>query len=153
MRWLEHKVPPPIVAALIGLAMWGVAQISPRVEIAPRGRTAIACLFFVAGFCVAVSAFIAFRRARTTVNPNKPERASALVDFGVYRFTRNPMYLSLSSLLIGWTLLLGAPVAFLGPILFIWFITRFQIIPEERVMGAKFGTEFASYRSRVRRWI
>ncbi|MDB6056807.1 MAG: putative protein-S-isoprenylcysteine methyltransferase-like protein [Verrucomicrobiales bacterium] len=153
MKWLEHKIPPPIVTALFGAAMWGVAQISPRVDLATGIRTPIACLFFVMGVTVSGSALIAFRRARTTVNPNRPEKASSLVDFGVYRFTRNPMYLSLTSLLIGWTVLLAAPVALLGPILFVLFTTRFQIIPEERVLAAKFGNEFGDYRSRVRRWI
>jgi protein-S-isoprenylcysteine O-methyltransferase Ste14 len=133
--------------------MWGVAQISPRLEIARAMRIPTACLFFVLGVAVSLSAVIAFRRAQTTVNPNKPERASSLVNFGVYRFTRNPMYFSLTSLLVGLTILLAAPVALFGPVLFVWFTTRFQIIPEERALTAKFGTEFTQYQSSVRRWI
>lgn len=72
---------------------------------------------------------------------------------GVYRATRNPMYVGLALLLLAWTVYLGAPLALLGVAAFVAYITRFQIVPEERVLAQKFGPEFGAYRSRVRRWL
>ena len=153
MRWLEHKVPPPIVGALVGVAMWAVAHFSPELPIERPLRIALALV--VAGVGVAFVALggIAFRRARTTTNPLKPEAASSLVIAGVYRYTRNPMYVGVACVLVGWAVYRGSLPAFVGPVVFVLFITRFQIIPEERVLSAKFGPKFAEYQAKVRRWL
>lgn len=100
-----------------------------------------------------LSGVMAFRRARTTVNPLNPEAATALVIVGVYRYTRNPMYVGLATMLVGWAVYLAAPLALLGPPIFVLFIARFQIVPEERALAEKFGREFADYRKKVRRWL
>lgn len=153
MRWLEHKVPPPIVGALVGVAMWAAAHFSPVLPIQPYWRLAIALV--VAGVGVALMGLggMAFRRAKTTSNPIKPEAASSLVITGVYRHTRNPMYVGAAVVLVGWAFYLGSLPAFVGPVVFVLYITRFQIIPEERVLRGKFGPEFAEYQARVPRWL
>jgi protein-S-isoprenylcysteine O-methyltransferase Ste14 len=153
MHLLEHKIPPPIVAALVGAAMWTAAQVSPALQIEGNLRFAIAGGFALLGLVFAALGFAAFRRAKTTVNPVKPEEASSLVMSGVYRYTRNPMYVGLAALLLGWAVYLAAPWVLLGPVLFVLFITRFQIIPEERVLSSKFGKEYSEYKQRVRRWL
>jgi protein-S-isoprenylcysteine O-methyltransferase Ste14 len=94
-----------------------------------------------------------FLRARTTINPLKPGNASALVAGGIYRFTRNPMNLGLATLLLAWTIYLGNIAALAGVLLFILYMNRFQIAPEERALQARFGAEFDAYCARVRRWI
>ena len=94
-----------------------------------------------------------FRRARTTVNPLKPESASALVISGIYRHTRNPMYLGFAIILLGWCVLLGSAWAVLGVAGFVLYIGRFQIRPEERALRELFGAEFDAFCSRVRRWV
>jgi protein-S-isoprenylcysteine O-methyltransferase Ste14 len=76
-----------------------------------------------------------------------------MVTMGVYGRTRNPMYLGLIFVLTGWTIYLAAPWAILGPVLLVLFTTRFQIVPEERVLTAKFGSEYTDYQARVRRWL
>ena len=96
---------------------------------------------------------LSFRRARTTVNPLRPANSSALVTSGIYRHTRNPMYLGMATLLAAWATWLGTPWALFGIVAFVAWITRFQIIPEERVLANLFGADFAAYRARVRRWI
>jgi protein-S-isoprenylcysteine O-methyltransferase Ste14 len=96
---------------------------------------------------------LSFRRAKTTVNPLKPETSASLVSTGVYSFTRNPMYLGMALVLLAWAAYLASPWALAGPALFALYITRFQIIPEERVLARLFGTSFAEYRKRVRRWL
>jgi protein-S-isoprenylcysteine O-methyltransferase Ste14 len=153
MRWLEHKLPPPIVAALLGLAMWAVARISPRIQIEANVRSSIAIALAVFGIAVALLGAAAFRKAKTTLNALNPQASSSLVVTGIYRYSRNPMYLGLGCVLLAWAVYLAAPFALAGPVLFVLFITRFQIIPEERALRAKFGPEFTRYTSEVRRWL
>jgi protein-S-isoprenylcysteine O-methyltransferase Ste14 len=105
------------------------------------------------GLACGAPAFRAFGRARTTINPVDIDAASTLVTDGIYRYTRNPMYLGLLALLAAWAVYLGVGWALLGPMIFVAFITRFQIMPEERVLQGKFGAAYADYRARVRRWV
>jgi protein-S-isoprenylcysteine O-methyltransferase Ste14 len=96
---------------------------------------------------------VAFRRARTTISPVKASAASSLVTTGVYRFTRNPMYLGLLLTLLAWAAFLFNPVALLFVPIFVLYINRFQIKPEERTLSALFGGEYGAYQERVRRWL
>jgi protein-S-isoprenylcysteine O-methyltransferase Ste14 len=107
----------------------------------------------VLGAAVALGGVLSFRRAHTTVNPLKPETSAALVSTGVYSFTRNPMYLGMALVLLAWAVYLSSAWSLLGPLLFALYITRFQIVPEERALEGLFGESFAAYRKRVRRWL
>ncbi len=153
MKALELKLPPPLVAALAALLMWVVARQGPLLELAFPMRLSLAILVALAGLAVAVAGVMSFHRVETTVNPLTPEKSSALVSSGIYRISRNPMYLGLLLVLLGWALWLSAPWALVGPVLFVAWITRFQIIPEERALLARFGPEFEIYCRRVRRWL
>src|SRR4051812_21530343 len=102
MRALELKVPPPVVALVTGVLMWLVARYAPGLALRVPARHAVAGGVFAAGLVVSVLGVASFRRAGTTVNPTTPERASSLVTSGVYRLTRNPMYLGLSLALLAW---------------------------------------------------
>ena len=152
MRALELKIPPPVVALIVAVAMWGISHAAARIEMSAPVRIGAALLIVIAGVCIAVSGVLAFRHAHTTTNPVKPEAASSLVTSGIYRFTRNPMYLSLCLVLLAWALFLSSALAFLGPIVFVLYIGRFQIAPEERALARIFGAPFSDYRARVRRW-
>jgi protein-S-isoprenylcysteine O-methyltransferase Ste14 len=152
MHTLEKKIPPPLVGLLIAALMWGLAAWPPA-DLLPSGiRVPLAAALAVAGVGFDVLGLVAFRRHRTTVNPLRPERASALVTCGVYRITRNPMYVGLALLLTAWAVHLSALWAFGGPVMFVAYINRFQIAPEERVLEAKFS-EYRAYATRVRRWL
>ena len=153
MRWLELKIPPPLVALLIGVAMWMLPRGSWHVPIAPTVRLTTSIALAVLGVVVAMLGSLAFKRVGTTVNPLKPNAASALVTSGIYRYTRNPMYVGVATVLLGWAIYLAAPLAIVGPLAFVAYITRFQIIPEERALSVKFGGEFAEYQARVHRWL
>ena len=153
MKSLELKVPPPAVALLLAIAMWLATFASSALAFALPDRLAIALAVAALGGAISVAGIVSFRRARTTVNPTRPDTASALVSTGIYRLTRNPMYLGLFLVLAGWAVYLSNAVAFAGPLLFILYINRFQIAPEERALAAKFGTSFDDYRRRTRRWI
>jgi len=113
----------------------------------------VAGVLFLTGILFTVSAMLTFRRSKTTVNPLKPETATALVSGGPFRVSRNPMYLGLLLVLVGWSVSLGAPWSLAGPVAFVFYIQRFQIIPEERVMALKFGVAYAQYCAGVRRWL
>jgi protein-S-isoprenylcysteine O-methyltransferase Ste14 len=153
MPWLDHRIPPPVVGALVAAGMWAVASVGPRFAFDSPEKTIAVALLVIAGVAFDLLGVLAFRASRTTVNPLKPERASALVTGGVYRVTRNPMYVGMALLLLAWAVYLSALLPFAGPVAFVLYITRFQIRPEEQVLRERFGDEFAQYAARVRRWI
>ena len=153
MRFLELRIPPPIVGLIIAGGMWTVAHLPPIVQFPRLGRLSVALVLGVIGVAVAVGGVISFRRAATTVSPLKPETSAALVSTGVYSFTRNPMYLGMALALVAWAVYLSSVWSLLGPVLFALYITRFQIVPEERVLDRLFGGSFAAYKKRVRRWL
>ena len=153
MHGLELKVPPPVVAILVAALMWLAARGTPALRFEVQARRAISMGVVVTGVAVAVAGVVSFTRARTTVNPLKPESTSSLVVSGVYRVSRNPMYVGMLLVLLGWAVLLSNVLAFLIVPAFVLYMNRFQIGPEEAVLSKMFGEEFATYRSRVRRWI
>ena len=133
--------------------MWLAAVLLPSLAFDVPGRVAVAIAFAVAGAVVALAGVAAFRRASTTVNPIRPEAVSSLVTSGVYRITRNPMYLGFLLALIGWAVWLAHPLSLLVVPLFVIYMNRFQIVPEERVLRARFETAFDSYSGGTRRWL
>lgn len=150
---LENRIPPPIVAACAAALMLGMAWVAPALTFEHPWRVPVALVVAVAAGSLDLVALAHFLRARTTINPLKPANASALVVRGIYRATRNPMYLGLAGLLLAWAIYL-ANLAALGVLpLFVLYINRFQIAPEERALHSRFGAEFEAYRARVRRWI
>jgi protein-S-isoprenylcysteine O-methyltransferase Ste14 len=153
MRWLELKVPPPVVWLVFAAAMLGVTHMAPTLTFPIPGRVTVALLVSALGAAMGVAGVIAFRSKRTTVNPLTPSASSALVSGGIYRFSRNPMYLGLLLVLAGWALYLSNVAAAMLLPVFSAYMTRYQIKPEERALSAKFGPEFAQYMAQVRRWI
>lgn len=149
---LEHKIPPPVVAVLVAAAMWGVSSLQPSLPLAPAVRQFAAAALAIVGVAFDLLGLFAFRHSKTTINPLEPSKAATPVTGGVYRVTRNPMYVGLALLLSAWAVHLSMLWPFLGPVLFVRYITRFQIAPEERVMRRKFGKAYAAYAARVRRW-
>ena len=153
MQALELKIPPPAVAVLLAGAMWGISLVAPLLEVPACIRVAAAVTIALVGGGFSLAAVISFRRARTTVNPMKPETTSSLVCSGIYGVTRNPMYVGLLLVLVAWAVFLSSAWTLLGPLAFVLYINRFQIAPEERVLSAMFGTGYSAYKSRVRRWL
>lgn len=153
MHWLDLKIPPLLIWLLLAGTMLGVAHLTPKLSFALPGSSAIALALVALGAALALAGVIAFRDRRTTVNPLTPSASSSVVTGGVYRISRNPMYLGFLFALAGWAVYLSnAGAALLLPA-FIAYMTRYQIKPEERALLAKFGSEFEQYMSRVRRWI
>lgn len=153
MKALELKIPPPVVTLLVATLMWGLWYLTPSLALPASVREPAAAVIALAGGCLAFAGIVSFRRAKTTINPLTPEKTSTLVVSGVYRYTRNPMYTGLLVALVAWALFLSAPCALAGPALFMLYIGRFQIVPEERALRAQFGAAFETYAAKVRRWL
>lgn len=110
-------------------------------------------MFFVIGILIPTSAVISFRRARTTVDPRVPDQSAVLIKTGIYQFSRNPMYLGFLLLLVGWFFYLDNWAGIILLPLFVIYLTRYQIKPEERALLEHFGEPFQDYLNNVRRWI
>lgn len=146
-------IPPLALTVLAGVGGWLIARAFPVLRFESANLTAIAAAFVLLGVGCSVLGVISFRRARTTVNPMKPGAATALVVSGIYRFTRNPMYLGFLFVLLGELAWLGSLVALLVAPGFVIYLDRFQITPEERALRERFGAEFTAYTTRVPRWL
>jgi len=153
MRWLELKVPPAVLCALVSALMIMVTRLMPELALQISFAPVLAFVFTLVGSMVAILGVLEFRRLRTTVNPTKPQSTTTVVTTGVYRLSRNPMYLGLALLLLGQAIWESHPVAFLGVPAFILYMNRFQILAEERALVGKFGSEYLAYMTVVRRWI
>lgn len=150
---LELKVAPPAIAVAAALIIWGISRLAPQVAMPSGIRLAVSLAIVLVGVSFSVAGVLSFRRARTTLNPTKPGDASSLVSTGIYRVTRNPMYLGLELLLVAWALFLASAWALLGVVCFVLYMNRLQIVPEERALTRLFGSEYESYKTSVRRWL
>jgi protein-S-isoprenylcysteine O-methyltransferase Ste14 len=133
--------------------MWLASRSSPVLAFVFPVANLLAVGLAAIGLAVAISGVVTFRLARTTLNPTKPEASSSLVSWGIYRITRNPMYLGLLLELTAWAIFLSNWLAFPFLPVFVVYINRFQIVPEERALTSLFAREFVDYQSRVRRWL
>ena len=153
MHRLELKIPPPLVGLAVALLMWAAARMLPGLDFDLPARRALALFAATLALAVDVAALWRFVRVRTTVNPLRPEQTSTLVTDGVYAVTRNPMYLGMALWLVAWGLWLANAASMASIAVFVLWIDRLQIRPEERALAARYGEAFEQYRTRVRRWV
>ncbi len=151
MHLLETRVPPPLVMLLCGLAGWALDGLLPGWALPVPVWLAVSILAL--GLLLNLLPKWTFGRVRTTVNPLRPASTTVLVTGGLYRYSRNPMYLGQALVLLGALLLLRNALPLLVVPLFVAWITRLQIVPEERVLAARFGARYEAFRSQVRRWL
>ncbi|HBT76553.1 MAG TPA: isoprenylcysteine carboxyl methyltransferase [Planctomycetaceae bacterium] len=152
MQFLELKIPPPILALLTIALMLGLwcCRLCP---LANPWAIPMVALFAVVGIAFGFPSMVRFRKAGTTIKPTHPERATRLVVSGMYHFSRNPMYLGATLILLGIGIFLDDGLALLSVPLFAVYLNYFQIIPEERALEELFGDEYRDYKKRARRWI
>ena len=154
MNSLELKIPPPIVFLLCAGLAWSISKVLPSLTYPSTIITlSIAAFATVLGFAIAIAGAVHFHRAGTTIHPQNPQDTSAIVNTGVYSISRNPMYLGLLLVLVAVVVFFGNPVGAVCLAVFIGYITRFQILPEERVLESRFGDPYRVYLNRVRRWL
>jgi len=153
MDRLELKVPPILQMVIAAGLMWILAVLLPNMSIAFFASTLVALVLASIGIAVVILGVQAFLSADTTIDPRIPEQSSRLVTKGVYSISRNPMYVGFLLMLIGWGAFLFNIMSFLLLPLFVMYMNRFQITPEERYMRKKFGQEYSQYAAAVRRWV
>lgn len=153
MSRLELRIPPDVVWVVVAALMWLASRLTPGVLIPSGLRLGGAAVLAVAGIVLMVSARSALADANTTWHPMTPAESTNLVTTGVFGISRNPIYLGMLLVMLGFAVVLSSPVALLASALFVLYLDRFQIAPEERVLFAKLGQEYAEYQRRVRRWV
>ena len=153
MRALELKIPPLAVVLIVAVGMWQLSKVMPALDFVVPYAAVVAAVTAASGLLIAALGVREFRGVSTTVNPMKPDEASSIVSTGVYRLTRNPMYLGLACCVLAWGIYLQNLAALLCLVIFVAYMTRFQIKPEERALQKNFGHEYTRYVARVRRWI
>ena len=148
---IKTKFPPPLVALTFGFLINYTKNIFPKIEI--KNEIIFGSFMIISGLIIILSAIILFKKYQTTITPLNPSNATKLITDGIYKFSRNPMYLGLLFVLFGISIILNPTGGlFLIP-LFILYLNIFQIVPEENAMVDLFKDEFLEYRKNVRRWI
>jgi len=147
------KIPPPVYTLSIAALMWFLHQWMPIAQWLHEPWNMIGLFILAVGVSFDLWAIALFFKAKTTINPMKPDNSQELVDGGLYQYTRNPMYLGLLTNLLGFALWLGSVTPLLGLPLFVVLLTTQQIIPEEIILTKKFGQKYLDYKNRVRRWL
>ncbi|KAL9650032.1 hypothetical protein ABK040_003150 [Willaertia magna] len=159
-HFLELRIPPLIVTALCIISLFIIQYLTnysftlSKDTFSLSTKILLFILFLFIGGIVSLLGVWEFNKLKTTVNPMKPNETSNLVDTGIYSVTRNPMYIGFLCFLIGFCFLLMDLFGFCVIVpFFIWYITVFQIIPEERMLINIFGNKYVEYQKRVSRWI
>ena len=152
-KGFETKIPPPMLAVLFISFMWLADQYSPGSVIDETFRISVAIGLSLFGALSVVLGIVSFVGAKTTLNPLQPEKAGTLVTTGIYKYTRNPMYLGMLCVLLAWGLFLANGFSLVLAILFIPVMNFLQILPEERAMELNFREHYIAYKGKVRRWL
>ncbi|HBC57969.1 MAG TPA: isoprenylcysteine carboxylmethyltransferase family protein [Gammaproteobacteria bacterium] len=149
---MKIRIPPPIYALMFGFFMWMFEAIFPLFYWLPYAWRGLAWLPAIVGLIVVAIALVQFMQQKTTPDPFHPERARELVISGLYRYSRNPMYLGMLILLVAWAVYLRNMSSLLLLPIFMWMLTTQQILFEEAALRDKFGNSYEAYLKRVRRW-
>ena len=148
---IKTKFPPPLVALTCGFFINYTKNIFPKIEI--KNEIIFGSFMIISGLIVILSAITTFKKYHTTITPLNPANATKLITDGIYKFSRNPMYLGLLLVLLGISIIFNLIGGFFLIPLFILYLNLFQIIPEENAMVDLFKDEFLEYKENVRRWI
>ena len=153
MSQMNPLVPPPVIVIILAAGMWAADRTFASLTLDAGVLAPLALLVFAAGLLLLIASVVSFIKARTSINPLRPANASHLITTGVFSFSRNPIYLADLLLLDAWALWLGNIINVLFILTFLWYIQRFQIVPEEQALQRLFGARYADYCTRVRRWL
>lgn len=148
---LENKIPPPIIALVVGIIISASSAIIKPFNI--YGIEFVAIVIMAGSFLIIILSINKFKKENTTINPMDLTQTIKLVVTGTFALSRNPMYLGLAGILIGVTLFLKAWLGFIAIPIFIMYINKYQIAPEEKILTEKFKDDYISYCSKVKRWI
>jgi protein-S-isoprenylcysteine O-methyltransferase Ste14 len=149
---MQLRIPPILFFLFTALCMYVLKVFLPVGNFDFFGRYYLMSALLLLAFIISVAALWQFYKARTTIDPRKPERTITLETKGMYSFSRNPMYLALLLVLLAWGLWLGNAFNTILAAGFVSVMNKLQIRPEETVLQKKFGKAYGQYYIRVRRW-
>ena len=150
---MKLLIPPPILALMSAILMLIISKYFNKANFSLNQHNQFALFFLIVALIIIFISIAKFIKIRTTISPLKPNKTSILVDSGIYKYTRNPMYLGLLLILFSLFLYLKNFLSFLVLPLFVIYITKNQILPEEKVLENLFGDQYKKYKNKVRRWI
>ncbi len=151
---MKLRIPPLLQFLFCAGLGWMASRLSPGLDYDPGlAGHAIAAGLALAGAAILAAAVAAFLIARTTVNPVRPTDAGHLVTTGLYRVSRNPMYLGFALVLVGLAIWIANGAALLAPLVFVVMMTVLQIDPEEKALKDMFGDAYDAYCRQTRRWL
>ena len=150
---MKPKIPPAVTFLFHLTLVWACDRYTDFGSYHFKGQKMSALVLLLLGTAVFAAAVFAFLKARTTLDPVSPQRASRLITDGIFRWSRNPIYLAMLIWLIAWTIWLGNYIALVFAGTFTWYMTQFQIRAEEEALKRKFADDYQRYRNTVRRWI
>lgn len=153
MKSMELKVPPIVLVAICLLLIWFINDGEMGAFLPFSLRSILWILTSMTSGVICILGVWEFKRYQTTVNPMTPECSASLVQTGLYRYTRNPMYLGFAVFIFGCSVFAGGMLTLLITPVFIVYMTMFQIKPEERALEQMFGLEYLEYKQKVRRWL
>ena len=148
---MNNRIPPPIVTFICGITIYYSKSFFN--DFLSYSNNRISLFLLILGLFVFISAVRSFRKQKTTVNPLAPKQASSLVVSGIFKYSRNPMYLGMLIVLLSISFKFNLIGGIITSLFFYVFITKFQIIPEEVAMNELFGDQFIDYTKKTRRWV
>ena len=150
---MKLKIPPALQVAFFALMIWLISKLTNVKHLNFEFQKELSWFIFAFGVCIGIVAVYAFRKAQTTVDPRTPDKASKLVIVSIYKISRNPMYLGMFFILFAFVIRLGNLYAIPVLIIYVWYITKYQIKPEETSLKEVFGEDYSNYLKNVRRWV
>ena len=145
------KIPPPILVLILTSLVYFSSTKLESIYLPYRQKVSV--LILIIGIVVIISPVFDFIKSKTTVNPIKFQNVNRLVTTGIYRYSRNPMYLGMILIIISTTVYYLNFLSVFSPLIFYIWINKFQISREEIFLEGKFGNEYLKYKSKTRRWI
>jgi len=149
---MKLKLPPLLIFVIFLGLMHFLSKYLPIGDFDFFGKKYLIFILLSIAILITLISVLQFFRSKTTIDPRVPSKVSKLVTYGVYRFSRNPMYLALLLMLVAWGLWLGNAFNALLAAGFVGYMNKFQIILEEEALAAIFGKEYQQYCTQVRRW-
>ena len=145
------KIPPPLVVLILVISTFFSSKTIDLIQI--PFQTLISIFIFSIGILILINPVLKFKKSKTTINPIKFKKVNKLVTSGIYKYSRNPMYLGLLMIVISSSIFYLNIYSILTPLFFYLWINRFQIKREEVFLTEKFGEDYLSYKKKTRRWI
>ena len=149
---MKLKLPPVLIFVIFSILMYVLSLVLPFGDFEFFGREVLILFLLGMGALVGFISLIQFYIAKTSIDPRTPSKASDLVTNGLYKFSRNPMYVALLMVLLAWGLWLGNAFNTLLAAGFVGYLNKFQIIPEEKALSDMYGKAYKHYCTQVRRW-